>query len=364
MEAAEHIVAQHTGNAGDENESAVYHGGLLAAPAEQVHARGHDVFNDRNDRGEGGEGHKQEEQRPPYPAPGHVGEHAGQGNKNQVGPGVHLHAIAEAGGEDDKARHNGHKGVQPADTGALAEKGVVLAHVAAEDLHGGNAQAQGEEGLVHSRGNNIAQAHGAYIVHVGYQVEGNALPGAGEGEAVNGQHHNQHQQRRHHYLADPLQALAQPDAAHQHPCRHRNGHPQAHLYRVGQHIGKDLGIGLAAHAVGKGARGELEEVVQHPAGYGGVVHHQQVAAENGEPAVYVPLAAGLFQGLVAQHRTLAAGAAHAQLHGQHRQAQHHQHDQVDQHEKSAAVLPRHEGEAPHIADADGAPGAHQQEAQS
>ena len=52
------------------------------------------------------------------------------------------------------------------------------------------------------------------------------------------------------------------------------------------------------------------------------------------------------------------------LHGQHRQAQHHQHDQVDQHEKSAAVLPRHEGEAPHIADADGAPGAHQQEAQS
>ena len=39
-------------------------------------------------------------------------------------------------------------------------------------------------------------------------------------------------------------------------------------------------------------------------------------------------------------------------------------DQVDQHEKSAAVLPRHKGEAPHIADADGAPGAHQQEAQS
>ena len=52
-----------------------------------------------------------------------------------------------------------------------------LLDVAAEDLHGGNAQAQGEEGLVHSRGNDIAQAHvDAYIVHVGHQVEGNALP--------------------------------------------------------------------------------------------------------------------------------------------------------------------------------------------
>ena len=61
MEVTEHIVAQHTGDAGDEDDNAVYQRSLLATPAEQVHAGGHDVLDDRNDRGEGGKGHEQEE---------------------------------------------------------------------------------------------------------------------------------------------------------------------------------------------------------------------------------------------------------------------------------------------------------------
>ena len=82
----------------------------------------------------------------------------------------------------------GHKGVQPAYAGALTEQRVVLTHIAAENLHGCDAQAQGEKRLIHGRGNDIAQAYGTHIVHVGHQIKGDALLGPGEGEAVNGQH--------------------------------------------------------------------------------------------------------------------------------------------------------------------------------
>ena len=181
---------------------------------------------------------------------------------------------------------------------------------------------------------------------------------------MNGQHQDQHQQSGHHHLADPLQTLLHADAAHQHAGGHCNNHPQSHFGGAGQHITEYLAADLGGHAGGKDTGDELEEVVQHPAGHSGIVHHQQAAADDGEPAVNVPLAAGLFQGLIGKHRTFAAGAAHGQLHGQHRQAQHHQHDEVDQHKKSTAVLPHHKGKAPHIADADGAPGTHQQEAQT
>ena len=92
--------------------------------------------------------------------------------------------------------------------------------------------------------------------------------------------------------------------------------------------------------------GKLDEVVQHPAGHGGVVHHQQVAACHAEPAVDVPLAAGRLQGLIALHRALAAGAAHGQLHGQNGHAHDDQEHQVEQDEQAAAVLPGQEREPP------------------
>ena len=77
----------------------------------------------------------------------------------------------------------------------------------------------------------------------------------------------------------------------------------------------------------------------------------------------VPLGAGLFQRPVAQHGTLAAAAAHCQLHGQDGNAQQQQTDQVKQNEITAAVLTGDVGKAPDVADADGAACAHQQKAQ-
>ena len=127
--------------------------------------------------------------------------------------------------------------------------------------------------------------------------------------------------------------------------------PKNAVHRVGSHSGE-------------GAGEELIEVAQHPAGNGGIVHHEKIAAGNAEPAVDMPLAALGLQGLIALHRTLAAGAAHGQLHGQHGHTHDHQEQQIEKDKDTAAVGAGHIGKLPDVADTDGAAGAHQNEAQS
>ena len=176
------------------------------------------------------------------------------------------------------------------------------------------------------------------------------------------QHRDEAQQTQHHPLGDPLQPALELEAAHQEAAQHRDGHPDNHFNGAGPH-GVEHAVHRRALQPIEHAAGELEKVAQHPAGHGGVVHHQQAAARHAEPAVEVPLAAGGLQGLVAQHRAFAAGPAHRQLHGEDGHTHCHQEQQVEQHEHPAAVLPGDIGELPHVADAHRTPRAHQQKAQ-
>ena len=77
----------------------------------------------------------------------------------------------------------------------------------------------------------------------------------------------------------------------------------------------------------------------------------------------VPLLARLFQRLIGAHRAFAAGAAHCKLHGHNGQAQNDEEQQIEQHEGTAAALPRHIGEFPDVSDADGTARREQDEAQ-
>lgn len=235
-------------------------------------------------------------------------------------------------------------------------------HIAAEDFHGGDAQAQGKEGLVHGGHDHIADADLRGPLKVRYQIEFHALHSAVQGQAVDGQNDDQCQQADHHPLADPLQPLLQTEAAHDEARQHDDYHIERHLAGIGQHIGPDCVYIRGLHAA-EGAGGELEAVTQHPAGDRGVVHHQQAAPDYAQPAVDVPAAALGLQGLVAQHGALAAGTAHRQLHGQNGNPHDDQGDDVEQHEYAAAVDTGDVGEFPHIADADGAAGAYQNESQ-
>ena len=156
----------------------------------------------------------------------------------------------------------------------------------------------------------------------------------------------------------------QPEAQHTKAANHRQGSEEDHLLRILLHGGKNAIHRRLVHAGHKATGEELGEVVQHPAGNGGVVHHQQVAAGDGQPAMPMPLVPRLFQRLVGLHNALAAGAANGKLHRQHGHAQHQQEHQIQQHKYAAAVLASHIRKAPHIANTDGAARAHQQEAQA
>src|SRR5699024_10253063 len=185
------VIPQHAGQAGHQDEQAADHGSLLAGPAKAVDAAGHDVIKNRQDGGEAGKGHEQEEQRTPDPTAYHVDKDTGQGHKNQRGTGVGLHTESEAGRENDQAGHQSHKRVQRTDANGFAGERVFLGHVAAEDFHGRNAEAQGKESLVHGRRNHVAQTHFGSTLDVRQQVEGKALFAALQHNAVDSQHHDQ-----------------------------------------------------------------------------------------------------------------------------------------------------------------------------
>ena len=76
-----------------------------------------------------------------------------------------------------------------------------------------------------------------------------------------------------------------------------------------------------------------------------------------------PFAAGL-QLLVHFQGAFLRGSAHGELHGQHRNPQGQKKQQVDQHKRTAAILPGHPWEFPDIADADGAARAEEKKAQT
>ena len=155
-----------------------------------------------------------------------------------------------------------------------------------------------------------------------------------------------------------LQAEGADEETHD---NHQNG--------VGHHgggVGADLPEGLshllrvqAAELAGGGG----DKILDHPAGNGGVKHHEQVVARHGGVAVEVPLAPPRLQLLVQPHRTFLAGPAQGKLNGHNRNAHDDQEKQVKQHKSAAAILPGHIGEFPHIPDSNGAAGAEQNETQ-
>ena len=292
---APYIEAQHAGQAEHSQQQAVDQRGLFAAPAEGIHADRNDVFQHGQHGGEAGKNHKQEEQRAPQAAALHIDKDVRQRFKDQRRALIGLYAKGEASREDDRARHQRHQRVQRADAHGLARQGVLLAHIAAKDLHGRNAQAQGEKRLVHRVHNQVAQAIFADAVHRGQKIELHALLRARQRQAVHSQQRNQRQQSHHHDLGNALQTVAQPKAAHHKTQQHHNLRPDRHFAGRRQKRSKHAANGLRRHFSRKGARQEAAEIADHPARHGGVIHHQQIAARQAEPAMDVPLLPRLFQ---------------------------------------------------------------------
>ena len=271
--------------------------------------------------------------------------------------------VGKAGREDDQTGGDGYKGIQHHNADRFAQQGMFLADIAAEDGHGADAKAQGEEGLIHSGDQRVDHAHLLHPGKVRHKEEGKAFLCPGHEQAVDGKHHHNEEQGDHHALSHALQTALQALGAHQNAHYHHKYHPEGHSSGAGQHFSK-----LTGHLLGVEPRQFADcghvEIVQHPARHGGVEHHQQVAADEGEVAVDVPLLPRLFQRLIRPHRTFAGGTSHGKFHGHDRQTQNDQKDQVEQYKSTAAALTCNIRKLPHVADADGTACGKQNKAQT
>ena len=177
------------------------------------------------------------------------------------------------------------------------------------------------------------------------------------------QHQNQQNQADHHDLRHTLQSLLHTSADHQKAENHRECHEYRHFHRITQHPVENRRNIVPGSCTVKLSCEKLPEIIQHPPGNRGVIHHQQIAARHAEIAVNMPPAPRRLQRPVALHRGFAARAAHSQLHAQHRHAHNDQKNQIKQHKNPAAVLSRDEREFPHIPYSDRASRADQQKSE-
>ena len=271
--------------------------------------------------------------------------------------------VGKTSREDDQTGGNGYKGIQHHDADRLAQQGVLLADIAAKNGHSTDAKAQGEEGLIHSGDQRVDHAHLLHPGKVRHKEEGKTLFCPRHEQAVDSQHHHNEKQGDHHALGHTLQTALQTLGAHQNAHYHHKYHPEGHGGRAGQHFGKLTGYLLGVQPCQFSGSGHVE-IVQHPACYGGVEHHQQIAADEGEVAVDMPLLPRLFQCLIGAHRAFAGGAPHGKLHGHDGQTQNDQKNQVEQHKGTAAALPGNIRKLPYVADADGTACGKQNKAQT
>lgn len=363
MDTGEDIVPQDAGDGKEEYRHQVDEYRFPAAPAEVIHGAGNEVFKDRSYRGERGEGHEDEEQGTPETAGSHVGENLRQGNEDQGRSLVRMHVVGKAGRENDESRQEGHEGIQRRNTDSLAGEGEVIGHVAAENFKGCNPQGQCEEGLVHSCRCHIADARFHGPVPVREEVEFQSRFSSFQEKAVERQHHDKDKEAGHHDLRNPFHPVMEAQSADQETENHGEGHEDAHFPGVPQHGGKYAGNGILGDTLERAGQ-EFPEIPQHPAGDGGVVHHEEIAAGDAEPAMDMPVAAGLFQCLIGLHRTLAAAPAYGQFHGHDGNPHEEKEAEIKQYKYGAPVFAGNVGKFPYITYADGTSCTDEQEPQA
>ena len=199
---------------------------LLAGPFEHVDAVGYDVFQHGDDRGEGREAHEDEEEHAPQLSAGHAVEHVGKGDEHEAGAGARIDVEGETGREDDEARHERDDGVEQDDVEGFAGQGAGFIDIAAENGHGADAEAEGEEGLPHGGGDGGPEPP-CQLFGIGHEVEADARFAPRQRDGTDHQRDHEGEQADHHEFHHALDAPAQAHAAHGKTEDHRYAHPEA-----------------------------------------------------------------------------------------------------------------------------------------
>ena len=254
---------------------------------EHVDAVGYDVFQHGDDRGEGREAHEDEEEHAPQLSAGHAVEHVGKGDEHEAGTGARIDVEGETGREDDEARHERDERIQQQDVDGLAGQGALLVDVAAEDGHGADAEAQGEERLPHGGIDGLPDAVLEHLAEVGLQIEQDAFFGPRQGDGADHQKEHDDKQATHHDFGNALDAPLQPHGADEEPGDDRNGHPADLIKRIAERPAEER-ADLLGRKARKLTRAHVPAVGQHPPGDGRIEHHQHVTADDAPVAVQMP----------------------------------------------------------------------------
>ena len=178
---------------------------------------------------------------------------------------------------------------------------MISGDVASEDRHGADAEAQGEEGLTHSGVDHLKPSVFLNLSEIGNQIEADTLSRARQGDAPDAQQDENEEQGYHHHLGDPLHAFLQAHGADAEAEHDHHDHPEQHGSGLGQHAVED-----AAHLIGSKADEfspqHFDDIGQHPAGHGGVEHHEQVVARHGRIGQQMPSGVFGFQHMEAPCR--------------------------------------------------------------
>ena len=290
-----------------------------------------------------------------------MAENLRKGDKNERRPLIRLHIIGEARRENDEPCHDGDEGIKHRDAHRFSAQRKIIRHVASEDLDRRNAERQCEEGLIHRSGCHIADTGSCRALPVRKQVEGKSRSAAFEEGAMHGKHDDECKKAEHHDLRDALHAALEPQSADEESPDDRHRHEKAHFPGTRQHRAEDLTDPLRFRR-SEGTIDEFPEIGKHPAGYRRVVHHEQVAPQDAEPPMDMPLRSRPLQCGVALDCAFSARAAHSQLHRHDGNAHQHQKEQVKEDEYRTAIFARHIWEFPYIPDPDRAACTDQQEA--
>ena len=174
-------------------------------------------------------------------------------------------------------------------------------------------------------------------------------------DGMDGQNDHEGEQRDHQVLGDALNAFLDAKVADREAEQTDEDGPEGQLERVAEHFTEPAGDFLGRFTDERSGD-VLQAVVHHPAGDGGVIHHEQGTADDGKPAVPVPFGALRFEDVIGAGGTSLRAAADGELGGQDRDAEDDEEQKVDEHEDGAAVLPADVRELPDVADADRAAG--------
>ena len=110
--------------------------------------------------------------------------------------------------------------------GYSAGQGAGFIDIAAENGHGADAEAEGEEGLPHGGGDGGPEPP-CQLFGIGHEVEADARFAPRQGDGTDHQRDHEGEQADHHEFHHALDAPAQAHAAHGKTEDHRYAHPEA-----------------------------------------------------------------------------------------------------------------------------------------